>query len=37
VELQKRKKIVTGDTIEVADEKISIQFVAPSAADEAAQ
>jgi|TARA_B110000444_G_scaffold260318_1_gene306810 ribosome-associated protein len=37
VELQKRKKIVTGDTIEVADEKISIQFVASSAADEAAQ
>ena len=37
VELQKRKKIVSGDTIEVGDEKISIQIVAPSAADEAAQ
>jgi len=37
VELQKRKKIVCGDTIELADEKISIQFVAPSESDEAVQ
>ncbi|MFQ3346717.1 MAG: ribosome-associated protein [Candidatus Azotimanducaceae bacterium] len=35
VELQKRKKIVTGDTIEIADEKISIQFVAPAETGEA--
>ncbi len=36
VELQKRKKIVSGDTIEVADEKISIQFVAPTETAEVA-
>ena len=30
VELQKRKKIVSGDIIEVGDEKISIQFLAPA-------
>jgi len=37
VELQKRKKIVSGDTIEVAAEKISIQFVAPGESEEVVQ